>query len=182
MCFIKETFEIFRSLTFENKVKLNAKREATRIILIKKNKFTDAWKDIACKRNVRTTCFSTLANLLCSASIILIIRDNLQHEFAFPTSYNAFFFWLFKWLPYAYFMRRGWTARAPIGDQRKTLEPMINYPRSRYRKFANCLNYISLIYAVGPTSTETALILAAYKIVPMVDDGSSFMNTERRSM
>lgn len=58
---------------------------------------------------------------------------------------------------------------------------MINYPCSWYHKFANCLNYISLIYAVGLTSTETALILGAYKIVPMVDDGTSFMNTECRS-
>jgi len=76
-------------------------------------------------------------------------------------------------------MRRGWTVNTSIDGQRKTLESMINYLWSRYHKFANCLNYISLIYAVRLTSTETALILGAYKIVPMVDDGSSFMNTKR---
>lgn len=79
-------------------------------------------------------------------------------------------------------MRREWTTSTPVGDQRKTLELMINYPRSQYHKLANCLNYISLIYAVGLASAETVLILGAYKIVPMVDDGTSFMNTERRSM
>lgn len=52
---------------------------------------------------------------------------------------------------------------------------MINYPCSQYYKFANCLNYVSLIYADGLTLAETALILGAYKIVPMVDDGSSFI-------
>lgn len=51
-------------------------------------------------------------------------------------------------------------SRAPllIGDQRKKPASMINYPRpfARYYEFANCSNYVSLIYAARPCRRLTS--------------------------